>query len=747
MLMRYKERVKTFEQRLNIDLSSREKLIDSQMDDMIRDRNALKQEIDLLKQTLSKHVKEKKSLLQTFTALKKESKEKENKYIDKEIDLENKINELDNIVYKVGQSAQTMHMKAQRIKTTLYDGCVISKKHDVISMVDEEETLILEEESRSKMFEKQNDLISKEKKINISPINYSELNKLSKDFGKPEIEVPKELPKVYKEEVIPFIISLRESFKDFENGLHSELNEVKTVFNQMEAAVEQCYVDKKYFDIQKKEFSLDNDLLLDYIIYQDVMNIVMHVDSVPVNVLPANNKCLVNDNIEIKRLEQENDNIFELLLSQDIVHICVNYLASHNDCREMQHSFINEYNENLVLKAKLAKKEHMVEKIFFDEVVLRCSRLQSCGANLDLKLQHQKESLLNNRSLNNQNAPEIMEFLKINEWKAKLDAKDVLIANLRKHIESLKGKNVVEKDVQPKNPNVIAPGMFKLDLEPLAPKVLKNMDAHIDYIKHSREHADTLREIVKHARALKPLDRDLNSACMYVQRIQEVLVYVAHTCPSLTQPSEKLVALTPLNKNNKVRFTKPAASSRMKSSTSASRSQPLDNTKNNRISQTTSSYPKNKVEDHPRSVKSNSNKRIVLLNLFGNDQIAKIMVYGDYQMGNVTISWVYYVEGLGKSKKHSHKPKAEDPIQEKLYLLHMDLYGPMRIQSINGRKYILVIVDDYSRFTWVKFLRSKDEVPEFVIKFLKMIQVCLNTTVQNIRTNNGTEFVNKTLRA
>ncbi|GKF00430.1 retrovirus-related pol polyprotein from transposon TNT 1-94, partial [Tanacetum coccineum] len=75
----------------------------------------------------------------------------------------------------------------------------------------------------------------------------------------------------------------------------------------------------------------------------------------------------------------------------------------------------------------------------------------------------------------------------------------------------------------------------------------------------------------------------------------------------------------------------------------------------------------------------------------------------------------------------------------------MDLYVPMRIQSIKGRKYILVIVDDYSRFTWVKFLRSKDEVPKFVIKFLKMIQVRL--TVQNIRTENGTEFVNQTLKS
>ncbi|GJW25433.1 retrovirus-related pol polyprotein from transposon TNT 1-94 [Tanacetum coccineum] len=167
---------------------------------------------------------------------------------------------------------------------------------------------------------------------------------------------------------------------------------------------------------------------------------------------------------------------------------------------------------------------------------------------------------------------------------------------------------------------------------------------------------------------------------------------------------------------------------------------------------------------------------------FGNDHVAKIMGYGDYQIRNVTISRVYYVEGLGhnlfsmgqfcgsnsstfrqhtmlhsqsrklfnhlarhglvrglpklkfekdhlcsacalgKSTKKPHKPKSEDTNQEKLYLLHMDLYGPMRVASVNGKKYILVIVDDYSRFTWVKCLRSKDEAPAFIINFLKMIQ-------------------------
>ncbi|GJZ57014.1 retrovirus-related pol polyprotein from transposon TNT 1-94 [Tanacetum coccineum] len=101
---------------------------------------------------------------------------------------------------------------------------------------------------------------------------------------------------------------------------------------------------------------------------------------------------------------------------------------------------------------------------------------------------------------------------------------------------------------------------------------------------------------------------------------------------------------------------------------------------------------------------------------------------------------------LGKSKKSSHPPNAEDTNQEKFYLLHMDLCGPMRVESINGKEYILVIVDDYSRFTWVKFLRSKDEAPDAIIKCIKNIQVRLNTTVYNVRIDNGTEFVNQTHR-
>nr|GFA70806.1 retrovirus-related Pol polyprotein from transposon TNT 1-94 [Tanacetum cinerariifolium] len=66
----------------------------------------------------------------------------------------------------------------------------------------------------------------------------------------------------------------------------------------------------------------------------------------------------------------------------------------------------------------------------------------------------------------------------------------------------------------------------------------------------------------------------------------------------------------------------------------------------------------------------------------------------------------------GKSKRSSHPPKPVPNSRQRLHLLHMDLCGPMRITSINGKRYVLVIVDDYSRYTWVHFLISKDKAPE-----------------------------------
>ncbi|GJU77196.1 hypothetical protein Tco_1274266 [Tanacetum coccineum] len=163
-LERYKEWVKFIEERQNVNLSTQEKLI---MDDIIREKNAqfadCEKEIKYLKQTLSEQSKEKELLTKTFNVFKNESKEKEAKIIYKEIALEKKVKELDNIVCKMGLSAQTMHMltkpqvfydnnlkqtlgfqnpfylkKAQQIRSMLYDGSVIAKETNVISIADSE---------------------------------------------------------------------------------------------------------------------------------------------------------------------------------------------------------------------------------------------------------------------------------------------------------------------------------------------------------------------------------------------------------------------------------------------------------------------------------------------------------------------------------------------------------------------------------------------------------------------------------
>ncbi|GJR85802.1 retrovirus-related pol polyprotein from transposon TNT 1-94 [Tanacetum coccineum] len=503
--------------------------------------------------------------------------------------------------------------------------------------------------------------------------------------------------------------------------------------------------------------------------------------------------------------------------------------------------------------------------------------------------------------------------------------------------------------------------MFKLDLVPLPPRLLQNREVHINYLRNTQEQSNILQEIVEQVKAKQPLDGDLDLACKYATRIQELLVYVQDTCPNAITPSTKKVAVTPMNNVKIVRLAEPLTSS-------SNIKQPPGYKKNDRISQTPSRNKKNKVEAQPWKINkmdhvvkpvcdvdvkqslSNANSDILCatcnksmfdgihdkcllglvqngnnraksakkhkkqniwkltghvftevgfkwkltgktftivgkscpltrftstnvvppkqttshsdnikkpelkvysrkpknvknigsskkakivesknanhsepnqtwgsnatdipspfslvmtscpdctlvsrLRIFENDQIARIMGYGDYQLGNVIISRVYYVEGLGhnlfsvgqfcdanlevafrkntcfirnlkgvdllagsratnfmcireKARKLLIKPKAEDTNQEKLYLLHMDLCGPMRVASINGKMYILVIVDDYSRFTWVRFLNTKDEDPAAIIKCIKNIQVRLKATVRKVRTDNGTKFVNQTLR-
>ncbi|GJS87931.1 retrovirus-related pol polyprotein from transposon TNT 1-94 [Tanacetum coccineum] len=389
----------------------------------------------------------------------------------------------------------------QWIKPILYDVNVLSKTHDVLSMDDDEETLILAEESKLKMVERKNDPIMKKEKINITLINFSELNKLAEDFGKRfsqqelsaeknfwlqssdknseepstsntpiKIEVPSELPKVslvnkilkklrfhlasfdkvvkvrttpdaitkglwgfehtkkvFLTEIIPWLNLLKEFFKEFDKGIHNEVTKVQTDFTQMKAAMEQCSVERKYCEIQQKQFLIENDRLLDKIISQKIVNMVL------------------NSSVIICDSEKKNEDSVDTYL-----------------------------------------KAQIQEKVFAN-------------------------------------------------------------AALKNELQKLKGKAAIDTVVSKPHATTIAPGMFKIDLEPLALKGLKNKDAHLDYIKHSREHADTLWEIVKNARALSPLDSNLDSA------YKCVLDYV-HDVNVLSKSK-------PAKRKNKKQIWKPTGSS------------------------------------------------------------------------------------------------------------------------------------------------------------------------------------------
>nr|GEU34497.1 hypothetical protein [Tanacetum cinerariifolium] len=204
-LERYKDQVRILKEGNNVDKAS--------------DIRTQSMEIDNLKQTLLEHLKENESLKQMVTLLKNDFQKEEARNIDRELALEKKVKELNNIVFKRNQSAQTVHMltkpqffydhttrqalgfqnpcylkKAQHLEPKLYDGSIIQKTNGIV-IRDSEETLMLEDESHSKMLQKQKDPMMSEKKVNIKPnyVNFEEPNLSTRPTI---VEVPKELPKV-----------------------------------------------------------------------------------------------------------------------------------------------------------------------------------------------------------------------------------------------------------------------------------------------------------------------------------------------------------------------------------------------------------------------------------------------------------------------------------------------------------------------------------------------------------------------
>ncbi|GKB89844.1 hypothetical protein Tco_0962116 [Tanacetum coccineum] len=191
-------------------------------------------------------------------------------------------------------------------------------------------------------------------------------------------------------------------------------------------------------------------------------------------------------------------------------------------------------------------------------------------------------------------------------------------------INKLNLKSVENEDLKAQIQDKACSKLILEPLEPLAPRLLQNREAHIEYLKYTLEQADILRGIVKQAKTKQPLDKELDFACKHAQRIQELLVYVRDTCPNAINLNAKKVVVTPKNNVKKVRFVEPLTSSSnikqvessttsdsntlvlsstgLKCSTSNCGSKPTGNKMNDRISRTPSRNMKNKVEAQPRKV-------------------------------------------------------------------------------------------------------------------------------------------------
>ncbi|GJS24882.1 retrovirus-related pol polyprotein from transposon TNT 1-94 [Tanacetum coccineum] len=370
------------------------------MDDLIRERNAklaaFQQEIDTIKETLSNNVNEKESLSKMSTVFKTESKERESN--------------------------------------------VIAKEHDVISVIDDEETLILEEESRSKMLDKQNDPILVEKKIKISPIDYSKLNKIKEDFGK------------------CFVTNKELSAKQAFWLKHSTLSETPITLHtpvRIEAPSELPKT-RTFFEIQIKQLRIDNDQLLNQIMSQEIV----HIFANSVDIYDVKKSC-VNDFKKCLELE------IELFKKKD---------------------FIEKKAYNKLVKSYSNLEKHCISLELATQLNQEIFQRENSGENLnaptfnqlfeinELKAQSQaKDTVI--RKLK-ERIKSLSEKDKLN---AQLQEKVFAITTLKNELRKIKGKNVVNTVVSKPNAT-LALGFFKLDIEPISARLKNNKDAHEVYI-------------------------------------------------------------------------------------------------------------------------------------------------------------------------------------------------------------------------------------------------------------------------
>ncbi|KAJ0958119.1 putative RNA-directed DNA polymerase [Helianthus annuus] len=138
-------------------------------------------------------------------------------------------------------------------------------------------------------------------------------------------------------------------------------------------------------------------------------------------------------------------------------------------------------------------------------------------------------------------------------------------------------------------------------------------------------------------------------------------------------------------------------------------------------------------------------RRLGHVNMKNLNRLAKGQLVRDLPIKDFMLVEKCVACAKGKAHRKPHKTKPAPSTKAVLELLHMDLFGPVNVLSIGKKAYCLVIVDDYSRYTWVYFLSHKNETAVLVKQFITLAENQASTKVKVIRSDNGTEFKNVTL--
>nr|GFA83289.1 hypothetical protein [Tanacetum cinerariifolium] len=392
-----------------------------------------------------------------------------------------------------------------------------------------EETLMLAEESRSKMIEKQNDPQMIDKKVITKPINYAILNQLSIDFETRTtiVEIPKELPKVSME-----------LFTSFDQWLIDEVTEVQNVFTQMELDVEQHCKEKTKVQTKMESVLQENDRLLTQTLSVEIVNIVVHenMKSVCLNVTACARCVTTESELKTDFLKKEG---YDTLLQKyhTLEKHFITLEANNQTNTEIFQRDTWSSQESAPTFAELFEINNLKAQAQAKDTVILKLKEKLNSLNGDVKDTNFKRDVRENETLN-----------------IELDHKEkvLVITALKEQLNKLKGKAVLTVAV---SLNPIDPELLNVDVTPLVPKLRKNRTAHTDYIRYTQEEVATLRKIVESERLFSPLNTSLVYACKYTRRNQELLMILQQTCPCHTDIGTKLAAVTRKNKTKQIRHT------------------------------------------------------------------------------------------------------------------------------------------------------------------------------------------------